>query len=137
MRCVSAMARRSPAGEQLRWLKGPDVSIRRLSINRWRGSARDVACCLARCRYRVARRAGHQATVVRDGNEAESHADHARGVGSGAVMQAGELAVLLAACQQLLVDAEDQRLLAIEHRDEAERKAQVRGSDIDSADAGY
>ena len=98
---------------------------------------RDVARRLAGRRHRLARRPRHQAAVVGDGDEAEAHADHPRGIGGGAVVDAGELAVLLARRQQLLVDAEDQRLLAVEDRDQAEREAHVGRADIDAADARH
>src|ERR1700733_1714912 len=83
-------------------------------------SARDFARGLTGCCDRLARRACHQAAVIGDGDEAVAHADHPCGVGGCGVMDAGEFAVPLAGRQQLFVDPQDQRLLAIQRRNQAE-----------------
>ena len=80
---------------------------------------------------------GHQAAVVGDGDEAEALADHLGGIARRAVVDAGELAALLGGGQQLVVDRQNLRLLAVELGHQAERQAEVAGADIDAADARH
>src|ERR1035437_6943241 len=98
---------------------------------------RYFTCFLARNGDLFARCLCHQHAVIEDGNQAEPHADHARRIGTGGIMNASKLSTLGGGSHQLLVDTEDLRLFTIEHRLEAERKAEVARADIDAADAGH
>src|SRR5262249_32775990 len=86
---------------------------------------RDLAGVLAGDGDLGGRGACNQACVVRERHEAEAHADHARRVDPGGVVDAGELAALAGGLDQLLVDLENLRLLAVEHRLHAEREAEI------------
>src|SRR6516162_3328929 len=71
---------------------------------------RNFSCGFAGRGHCLAGGTGHQAAVVGDRDEAEPDPDHSRSISCGAIVQSGKLAVLLAARQKLIVDAEDQRL---------------------------
>src|SRR5918995_898060 len=79
----------------------------------------------------------HQARIVGDGHEMEAHADRPRGVACRAVVDAGEQAALLGGGDELLVDFQDLRLLAVELGHQAERQAEIARADIDAADARH
>ena len=97
-------------------------------------SACDIPGVLARDGDLCARRACHQSAIVEDGDEAEPRGDHARRIGAGRVVDSGEPSVPAGRRDELLVDRNDVRLLAIEHRLQAEREAEIARADIDAAD---
>src|SRR3979411_2794387 len=77
----------------------------------------------------------HQAALVRQRHELEAHVDRAhRALGARAV-DAGVKAALAAFLDDLLVDLEDFRLVAIELRHQAVGKAEVGGADVNAVDA--
>src|SRR3984957_8837289 len=77
----------------------------------------------------------HQAALVRQGHELESHVDRPhRAVGAGAV-DAGIEAALAAFLDDLLVDLENFRLVAVEFRHQPIGEAEVAWADIDAVDA--
>src|SRR5438552_8176316 len=84
-----------------------------------------------------ARRHGHQARIVGDGDEAKTLADHLGGVARRTVVDAGEQVAFLDGGQKLVVDRQDLRFVAIELGHQAERQAEVAGADIDAADARH
>src|ERR1700712_3009550 len=84
---------------------------------------------------RLACPAGHQAAVIGDGAELEAHLHHARSISGRSIVETSKLAMSFAGRQQLAVDFHDNRLLAIEDGDHAQRQAHVGRSDIDAADA--
>src|SRR6185436_6403529 len=80
---------------------------------------------------------GHQAGIVGDGHELEALADDLGGIARRGVMDAGELAALLHRGDELVVDRQHLRLVAVELGHQAERQAEVGGADIDAADARH
>src|SRR5450756_1171 len=77
----------------------------------------------------------HQPALVRQGHELEAHVDGAHGALRAAAMDAGIEAALAAFLDDLLVDLEDLRLVAIELRHQAVGEAEIGGADIDAVDA--
>src|SRR6185503_1766377 len=77
----------------------------------------------------------HQPALVRQRHQLEAHVDRShRALGAGAV-DAGMKAALAALLDDLLIDLEDFRFVAVELRHQAVGEAEVGGADIDAVDA--
>src|ERR1700738_1887181 len=76
----------------------------------------------------------HQSAFVRQGHELEAHVDRARRALGAAAVDAGIEAALAAFLDDLLIDLEDFRLVAIELRHQPIGEAEIGGTDIDAVD---
>src|SRR5579859_3266477 len=82
-----------------------------------------------------ARGSRHQAGIVHDGDEAEAHADRARGIGRAAAVNAGVDLALVALLENLVVQRQDFRLVAVEPRRQTIGETEIRRADVDAGHA--
>src|SRR4051812_48606170 len=77
----------------------------------------------------------HQADLVRERHQLEAHIDGAHRAFGAAAMNAGIETALAALADDLLIDLQDLRLVAIELRHQTIGEAEIRRADIDAVDA--